>query len=218
VAFQIQLALEALVDRLDDLPQRAEQGAPARWGSPLRAGRSSRTPQVASAKDAEQHLGFVGFGAGQRASEPKPSRACSTATVTSSASGSWGTIPLLAATVPGAGAPFSRSSIFTYSAVARCPGWRPPGQRLDVGVATPILDALLNSAIRGPIEPSRPRPLGTDHLGHPRPCCLPRHPRWSRWSRGRVPLGSKWLRLNPLTNSPKGTADARTGHRLHHFA
>jgi len=150
VAFQIQLALEALVDRLDDLPQRAEQVRAGPLGLAL-AGRAQQPhPAVASAKDAEQHLGFVGFGAGQRASEQKPSRACSTATVTSSASGSWGTIPLLAATVPGAGAPFSRSSIFTYSAVARCPGWRPPGQRLDVGVATPILDALLNIAIRGP--------------------------------------------------------------------
>src|SRR6266536_2963662 len=46
VAFQVELALEGVVDRLDDLPQRPEQ---VRAGSPVRAGRSSRTPWAASA-------------------------------------------------------------------------------------------------------------------------------------------------------------------------
>ena len=46
VAFQVQLAFEGLVDRLDDLPQQPEQVRAGRWGSPLRAGRSS-TPSSA---------------------------------------------------------------------------------------------------------------------------------------------------------------------------
>jgi hypothetical protein len=46
-----------------------------------------------------------------------------------------------------------------------CPGRRPPGlQGLDVGFATPILDALLNVGSWGRLEPSRLPPLGIDHL------------------------------------------------------
>jgi hypothetical protein len=38
VAFEVELGFEGLVDRLDDLPQWLEDGAPARSGSPLRPG------------------------------------------------------------------------------------------------------------------------------------------------------------------------------------
>jgi hypothetical protein len=41
VLFEVELALEGLVDRLDDLPQR-NRGAPGRSGSPLRAARQEQ--------------------------------------------------------------------------------------------------------------------------------------------------------------------------------
>jgi hypothetical protein len=41
VLFQVELALEGFVDRLDDLAQGLKNRAPARSGSPSRAGRSS---------------------------------------------------------------------------------------------------------------------------------------------------------------------------------
>src|SRR4029453_18677927 len=52
-------------------------------------------------------------------SEQKPSRACSTARVTSSASLSLGAIPTAGRQGASCGAAFSRSSVVTYSAVAR---------------------------------------------------------------------------------------------------
>ena len=49
VAFQVQLALEGLVDRLDDLPQGAEQLRPGPRGLTL-AGRAQQPyPQAANA-------------------------------------------------------------------------------------------------------------------------------------------------------------------------
>src|SRR5580704_18885789 len=41
MAFEVELAFEGVVDRLDDLPQRLEEPGPGRSGSPCRAGRSS---------------------------------------------------------------------------------------------------------------------------------------------------------------------------------
>ena len=48
VAFEVELTLEGVVDRLDDLPQGLKNRAPARSGSPRRAGRSSTSPAVAN--------------------------------------------------------------------------------------------------------------------------------------------------------------------------
>jgi hypothetical protein len=50
MAFQVQLALEGLVDRLDELPQRLEQPRPGPLGLALRAGRNSRRPSPASTR------------------------------------------------------------------------------------------------------------------------------------------------------------------------
>jgi hypothetical protein len=44
VAFQVQLALEGLVDRLDELPQRLEQLRARPLGFACRTGRNRRTP------------------------------------------------------------------------------------------------------------------------------------------------------------------------------
>jgi hypothetical protein len=46
VAFGVELALEGVVDRFDDLPQWPEDWAPGRWSSPVRAGRSRQAPAV----------------------------------------------------------------------------------------------------------------------------------------------------------------------------
>src|SRR3984957_3401149 len=54
-----------------------------------------------------------------RASEVNPSSACSTARVTSSASLSWGAMPTAGLSGASCGDSFSRSSVLTYSAVAR---------------------------------------------------------------------------------------------------
>src|SRR6266508_1569638 len=88
-----------------------------------------------------------------------------TARVTSSASDSLGAIPTAGRQGARCGEVFSRSSVVTYSAVARVsraastgPPW------LDVGFATPILDALLHlcSWLLGG---RKLRPLGIGHLG-----------------------------------------------------
>jgi hypothetical protein len=42
MAFEVELALERLIDRLDDLPQRLEQLGSGALGLALAAGRSSR--------------------------------------------------------------------------------------------------------------------------------------------------------------------------------
>src|SRR6266516_4769507 len=107
-----------------------------------------------------------------------------TARVTSSASDSLGVIPTAGRQGARCGAVFSRSSVVTYSAVARVsrpastgPPW------LDVGFATPILDALLQlcSWLLGG---RKLRPLGIGHLARagstePSPSGLatPRRPR-----------------------------------------
>ncbi len=53
VAFEVELGLEGVVDRFDDLPQRLEEAlkkrCPARGFFPVRAGCSSSTPASASA-------------------------------------------------------------------------------------------------------------------------------------------------------------------------
>src|SRR4029453_3172298 len=101
----------------------------------------------------------------QRASEQKPSRACSTARQTSSASVSLGVIPTAGRHGASWGAAFSSSSIFTYSAMARVSRGASTGPpRARRWFATPILDALINVGSWGHLQPSRLRPLGIDHL------------------------------------------------------
>src|SRR6266540_4159068 len=88
-----------------------------------------------------------------------------TARVTSSASDSLGVIPTAGRQGARCGAVFSRSSVVTYSAVARVSRSASTGPpRLDVGFATPILDALLRLRI-WPLGGRKLRPLGIGHLG-----------------------------------------------------
>src|SRR6266545_1850396 len=87
-----------------------------------------------------------------------------TARVTSSASDSLGAIPTAGRQGARCGAVFSRSSVVTYSAVARVSRSASTGPpRLDVGFATPILDALLRLRI-WPLGGRKLRPLGIGHL------------------------------------------------------
>src|SRR6266545_1517796 len=91
-----------------------------------------------------------------------------TARVTSSASDSLGAIPTAGRQGARCGAVFSRSSVVTYSAVARVSRSASTGPpRLDVGFATPILDALLRLRI-WPLGGRKLRPLGIGHLVLPR--------------------------------------------------
>src|SRR6266508_4402088 len=88
-----------------------------------------------------------------------------TAKVTSSASDSLGAIPTAGRQGARCGEVFSRSSVVTYSAVARVSRAASTGPpRLDVGFATPILDALLHLRI-WLLGGRKLRPLGIGHLG-----------------------------------------------------
>ena len=49
MAFQVELALEGVVDRFNDLPQRFEEPAAGALGLPLQAGRSNVSPAPARA-------------------------------------------------------------------------------------------------------------------------------------------------------------------------
>src|SRR6266498_4059085 len=90
-----------------------------------------------------------------------------TAKVTSSASDSLGAIPTAGRQGARCGEVFSRSSVVTYSAVARVSRAASTGPpRLDVGFATPILDALLHLRI-WLLGGRKLRPLGIGHLGEP---------------------------------------------------
>src|SRR6266508_3716874 len=92
-----------------------------------------------------------------------------TAKVTSSASDSLGAIPTAGRQGARCGEVFSRSSVVTYSAVARVSRAASTGPpRLDVGFATPILDALLHLRI-WLLGGRKLRPLGIGHLVPPRP-------------------------------------------------
>src|SRR6266508_1736702 len=87
-----------------------------------------------------------------------------TAKVTSSASDSLGAIPTAGRQGARCGEVFSRSSVVTYSAVARVSRAASTGPpRLDVGFATPILDALLHLRI-WLLGGRKLRPLGIGHL------------------------------------------------------
>src|SRR6266511_2208469 len=89
-----------------------------------------------------------------------------TAKVTSSASDSLGAIPTAGRQGARCGEVFSRSSVVTYSAVARVSRAASTGPpRLDVGFATPILDALLHLRI-WLLGGRKLRPLGIGHLVH----------------------------------------------------
>src|SRR6266511_2589150 len=90
-----------------------------------------------------------------------------TAKVTSSASDSLGAIPTAGRQGARCGEVFSRSSVVTYSAVARVSRAASTGPpRLDVGFATPILDALLHLRI-WLLGGRKLRPLGIGHLVEP---------------------------------------------------
>src|SRR6266508_1992362 len=88
-----------------------------------------------------------------------------TAKVTSSASDSLGAILTAGRQGARCGEVFSRSSVVTYSAVARVSRAASTGPpRLDVGFATPILDALLHLRI-WLLGGRKLRPFGIGHLG-----------------------------------------------------
>src|SRR6266511_3792575 len=87
-----------------------------------------------------------------------------TARVTSSASDSLGAIPTAGRQGARCGDAFNRSSVVTYSAVARVSRSASTGPpRLDVGFATPILDALLHLSHLAAWGRKLP-PLGIGHL------------------------------------------------------
>src|SRR6266496_992428 len=106
-----------------------------------------------------------------------------TARVTSSASVSLGAIPIAGRQGARCGAVFSRSSVVTYSAVARVSRAASTGPpRLDVGFATPILDALLHLRI-WLLGGRKLRPLGIGHLAATESSLMPASSKvfWMRW-------------------------------------
>src|SRR6266540_4657949 len=146
-----------------------------------------------------------------------------TARVTSSASDSLGAIPTAGRQGARCGDAFNRSSVVTYSAVARVSRSASTGPpRLDVGFATPILDALLHLSHLAAWGRKLP-PLGIGHLGAPAPPAArargrsgsagcsrpgPAVPRGRRHRRSPPGAGCRPARGTPARCGPRPPTDA----------
>ena len=153
VAFEIELALEGIVDRLDDLAQRLEEPGAGRLGLALAAGRSRRSPAAARTASAVNMA--------SRASRPSalaPVRAKATA-------GRAGCRPGAAAT-PRSTANAKRSTRTRPTrpgqSALRCrgsgrtpPGWNPPPRTSSVDSVVPAARTRMQCRISAAAPRSR---------------------------------------------------------------